>query len=143
MHLSFNLGQCAFSFMFSSKNTLWFSLFQISCSELSEVACSGGVDNKIVCDRYDVNGVSSLLVKCNNAKLLKRFCPIFDRNQVRRRRAKENVLSAVAVVAGLTKINLQTLMMELIKHRCSGLSAITEFRISWNFTIPSPLFNKS
>ena len=49
--------------MFSIKNTLWFSLLQISCSELSEVARSGGVDNEIVCNRYDVNGVSSLLVK--------------------------------------------------------------------------------
>ena len=42
-----------------------FSLLQISCSELSEVARSGGVDNKIVCNIYDVNGVSSLFA-CEN-----------------------------------------------------------------------------
>ena len=42
-----------------------FSLLQISCSELSEVVRSGGVDNKIVCNIYDVNGVSSLLA-CEN-----------------------------------------------------------------------------
>ena len=95
-------------------------------------------------ERTDAIDANDFITNEKRARHFEKFTPAdLQYNEVRKqRRARENDLSAVAVVAGLTKIKLQTLTTELIKRLCSGLRAFTTLRISWKLAIPSPLCNK-